>query len=444
MSSYLLCAPPVYGHLAPLVDVGRDLAERGHEITVLTGSKYRDLVVGAGLRFVALPADADFDDAELQDRLADATAARGVAVVREGIIAMFVRPIPSQYRALTALLAASRFDAVLGEATFTGLAPYLALPPGDRLPVLGIATTPVTLTSIDAAPFGTALSPGRGPLARARNRLLTAAIHPVLTRPLQQAVDVVLAEVGAPPSQTGTFDFAYRCFDTLFQLSVAELEYPRRELPDSVQFVGPVVTRAAPTPEADLPAWWDDLVTDTPVVLVTQGTIDTVDLGRLIAPTLRALADDDVLVVATTGGRPVDQVERAFGTGLPANARVATFLPYDQLLPRCSVTVTNGGFGGVQRALAHGVPLVVAGSTEDKPEVAARVAWAGCGRNLRSGTPRPAAIRQAVREVLASPTHHARSRRVAASIATLPDPVDVIEAGLAAAVAAAADGSQRR
>ena len=35
--------------------------------------------------------------------------------------------------------------------------------------------------------------------------------------------------------------------------------------------------------------------------------------------------------------------------------------------------LTNGGYGGVQYALAHGVPLVVAGDTEDKPEVAARV-----------------------------------------------------------------------
>ncbi|MDQ0538446.1 UDP:flavonoid glycosyltransferase YjiC (YdhE family) [Curtobacterium flaccumfaciens] len=445
MSSYLLCSPPVYGHLAPLVDVGRALAVRGHDITVLTGTKYRELVVGAGLRFAALPADVDFDDADLQERLADASAARGIAVVREGIIAMFVRAIPSQYRELTALLAAGRFDAVLGEASFTGLAPYLALPPAERLPVLGIATTPVTLTSVDAAPFGTALPPGRGPVARARNRLLTAALHPVLTRPLRRAVDAVLAEVGAPPSTIDTFDFAYRAFDTLFQMSVRELEYPRRELPDTVRFVGPVVARSAPTSAADLPAWWGDLDTDTPVVLVTQGTIDTVDLGRLLAPTLRALADEDVLVVATTGGRPVDQLERALGTALPANARVATFLPYDQLLPRCSVVVTNGGFGGVQRALAHGVPLVVAGSTEDKPEVAARVAWAGCGRNLRSGTPRPRAIRRAVLEVLSTSTHRARSQQVAASIAALPDPVDVIEAGLATAVAAAtAGGTQRR
>jgi UDP:flavonoid glycosyltransferase YjiC (YdhE family) len=35
--------------------------------------------------------------------------------------------------------------------------------------------------------------------------------------------------------------------------------------------------------------------------------------------------------------------------------------------------VTNGGYGGVQMALAHAVPLVVAGAKEDKPEVAGRV-----------------------------------------------------------------------
>jgi UDP:flavonoid glycosyltransferase YjiC (YdhE family) len=121
---------------------------------------------------------------------------------------------------------------------------------------------------------------------------------------------------------------------------------------------------------------------------------------------------------------------------LPANARVAEYIPYDLLLPRIDAVVTNGGFGGVQRAIAHGLPLVVAGSTEDKPEVAARVAWAGCGRDLRTGTPRPDAVRRAVREVLTTPSYRLRSRELATAIAALPDPVDVIAAGLDAAVAA--------
>ncbi|MFT2690423.1 glycosyltransferase [Clavibacter zhangzhiyongii] len=436
MSSYLLCAPPIYGHLAPLVTVGRGLAARGHGITVLTGEKYRDLVTGAGLRFAPLPADADFDDADLEELLASASAARGVAAIREGMIAVFVRVIPGQHRALLALLDAEPFDAVLAEGSFTGLVPYLARPPAERLPVLGIGTTPVVLASVDAAPFGTGLPPGRGPLGRLRNRALALAVRPGLTRPLREAVDAVLAGIGAPASRADPFDYAYRCFDALFQLSPADLEYPRRELPGTVRFVGPLREAPGLADEIALPEWWPDLVDGHPVVHVTQGTIDNADLGRLIAPTLRALADEDVLVVASTGGRPVAEVERALGGPLPANARVAEFLPYDLLLPLTDAVVTNGGFGGVQRVIAHGLPLVVAGSTEDKPEVAARVSWAGCGRDLRTGSPRPDAVRRAVREVLTTPSYWMRSRELAAAIAALPDPVEVIAAGLEAAVAA--------
>lgn len=436
MSSHLLCAPPVYGHLAPLVTIGRGLVARGHDVTVLTGAKYRSLVADAGLEHVSLPVDVDFDDARLEELLGEASRARGIAAVREGVIAVFVRVIPGQYRALSAVLEPGRFDAVLAEATFTGIAPYLARPRQDRLPVLGVATTPVTLSSVDTAPFGANLQPGRGPLGRLRNRALTAALRPGLTGPVRRAVDDRLAEVGAPPSQTDTFDFAYRCFDDLYQLSVADLEYPRREMPRSVHFVGPLRASADARDGDALPSWWSDLHGERPVVHVTQGTIDNVDLGRLIAPTLRALADQDVVVVASTGGRPVADVERALGGPLPENARVATHLPYDRLLPLCDLVVTNGGFGGVQRALAHGIPLVVAGSTEDKPEVAARVAWAGCGRDLRTGTPRPAAIARAVREALTNRAFSARSKQIAAAIAALPDPVDVIAEGLVSAITA--------
>ena len=67
------------------------------------------------------------------------------------------------------------------------------------------------------------------------------------------------------------------------------------------------------------------------------------------------------------------------GFPLPPNTYVAEYLPHDVLLPKVDVMVTNGGYGAVQRALSTGVPLVVAGDTEDKPEVAARVAWSGAG-----------------------------------------------------------------
>ena len=82
---------------------------------------------------------------------------------------------------------------------------------------------------------------------------------------------------------------------------------------------------------------------------------------------------------------------------MPANARVGGFLPYAELLPRTDVVVTNGGWGGVLAALGHGIPLVVAGGDLDKPEVAASVAWAGAGMNLKTGTPTSAEGRRGLR-----------------------------------------------
>ena len=66
----------------------------------------------------------------------------------------------------------------------------------------------------------------------------------------------------------------------------------------------------------------------------------------------------------------------------------------------------------MQRALSAGVPLVVAGNTEDKPEVAARVAWSGAGVNLRTGTPTPGVVRTAVREVLNDARYLQRARPI--------------------------------
>ncbi len=130
---------------------------------------------------------------------------------------------------------------------------------------------------------------------------------------------------------------------------------------------------------------------------------------------MEALAYEDVLVVVSTGGRPLDTLP-----ALPENARAATYLPYDELLPRTDVFVTNGGYGGVQYALRYGVPIIATGGKEDKPEVGARVAWAGVGRRLRTERPTPKALRRDILAVLAQPRYRDASRRIAAAMAATP------------------------
>jgi UDP:flavonoid glycosyltransferase YjiC (YdhE family) len=95
----------------------------------------------------------------------------------------------------------------------------------------------------------------------------------------------------------------------------------------------------------------------------------------------------------------------------------APFVPHDLLLPLVDVMVTNGGWGGVLAAVQAGVPLVVAGDTLDKPEVAHRVAWSGAGLDLRTGHPGPAKVRAAVHQVLGRPAMRERAAELGVAMA---------------------------
>ena len=220
------------------------------------------------------------------------------------------------------------------------------------------------------------------------------------------------------------------------QFTVRSFEYARSDEPSTVAFVGPL---SATGSRASLPEWWADLDGTRPVIHVTQGTVANTDYDQVIAPALRALADDDVLVVVTTGGRPVSTLPP-----LPVNARAATYLLYDELLPRTSVFVTNGGYGGVQHALRYGVPIVATGGKEDKPEVGARIAWSGVGRRIRSERPTPRALRRDILAVLNQPRYRQAARRVAADMAAAPGFVglaDIVDRLIGSPTRSAADNT---
>lgn len=435
MTRVLMASPPIFGHLTAVLAVARGLVDRGCTVDILTGAKYRADVERTGGRFLPLPAEVDYDDADLDAFLPGRDAYEGIAAMRHDLIGMFARVVPGQSRALAAALDTAHYDAVIADIGFGGAVPVL-LTRAERPPVFGLSSVPLTMASVDTAPFGLGLPPLPGPIGQLRNRFLTWLLTGVVLRDVEAALDTALREGGVTGPHPRFLDTA-AAFDAVFQLTTEGIEYPRRELGERVEFVGPMA--AAPRPDASMPEGWHALDSDAPIVHVTQGTIDNRDLTRLIIPTIRALADAPVTVVASTGGQDPAAVRAAFPASLPANARVAEFLPYDVLLPRTAVMITNGGFGGVQQALRHGVPLVVAGATEDKPEVAARVAWAGAGVNLRSGSPSPARIRRGVERVLGTPAYAARARELSAEIARAGDPVERIAARVAAVAGAPAE-----
>ena len=83
------------------------------------------------------------------------------------------------------------------------------------------------------------------------------------------------------------------------QGTIPEFEYPRRDLPANVRLVGALLPEAPGG--SPLPPWWDELRASRPVVLVTQGTVK-IDPAVLLEPSIDAMANDDILLVGTTGG----------------------------------------------------------------------------------------------------------------------------------------------
>ena len=408
MSSIIIASVPVHGHVRPLLSVAQYFTDRGDDVRFVTGARFAERVADVGASHIPLPAEADYDET-VPDRFPERAGLKGPRAAAFDVEHIFAIPSQAQYRTVLAEHGRRPADVVLADPTFLGAAILAGHPRRHRPAVVMCGVLPLPLESRDTAPFGMGLAPARR-FNRVRNAVL-APLNRRLWAGAKRVMDDAHREVHGTPLPGQPANWGMRA-DAIAQFTVGSFEYPRSDAPPHLHFVGPL---SATGSQAPLPPWWDDMDSTRPVVHVTQGTVANTDYEQLIAPTLRALADEDVLVAVTTGGRPLDTLPP-----LPPNARAAAFLPYDELLPRTDVFVTNGGYGGVQYALRYGVPIVATGGKEDKPEVGARVAWSGVGRRIRSEHPSPAALRTAILDVLNRPRYREASRRMATDLAAAP------------------------
>ncbi|KAL4732184.1 hypothetical protein ACLX1H_001192 [Fusarium chlamydosporum] len=118
--------------------------------------------------------------------------------------------------------------------------------------------------------------------------------------------------------------------------------------------------------------------------------------NQLVFPTIEALQDRSDVALVIALGRP--RISLPSDVYTPSNCHVEDFIPYDSILPHVNVFITTGDHGSFQQALKSGTPLIMAGTTEEKPESAAKAEWAGVAVNLRTTYPSTAQLSQAVDE----------------------------------------------
>jgi UDP:flavonoid glycosyltransferase YjiC (YdhE family) len=297
MARFLICTMPFAGHVNPGLPIAGALVERGHEVRWYTGRRFRGAIEATGARYVPMLSAYDLEDRDLLTAFPELAERRGWSRRNLALKRIFLDPIPGQVDDLRRILREFPADVVLSESMFAGagVAHELGGPPWATLSISALG-----ISSRDTGPFNTAVRPpATSSLGRLRNRLLNAYAEHVVLRDANRYLDQVRAGLGLPASGRNVYDVISPYL--FMQTSTPAFEYPRSDLPPQVHFIGPLLFEPAEpfTP----PSWWDDLRGRRPVVLVNQGTVanNPVDL---IVPALRALAGEDVLVVATTGGKP--------------------------------------------------------------------------------------------------------------------------------------------
>ncbi|MCC8381983.1 glycosyltransferase [Xenorhabdus sp. PB30.3] len=406
MARIVLAAIATPGHVFPICTIARHLIGQGHDITIFSGALFRQQSEALGASFVAFDSIVDVDYRNLEQTFPErALHPPGNAQTSFALKQFFAAPIPVLYPQLQQLVEDA--DLLISDNTFYAILPLLQKPADERIPIIVVGVTPLLLSSKDSIFWGARIPPELLPVDLKREQLVDEETRELIMQ-VRNAFNIALTAVNSPLLTQDHNDVIVKQSDRFLQLATQLFEFPRDDLPESLDFIGSL---AVDVRDDKTQLKWSD--ESLPLVIVTQGTLANVDFTQLIIPTLQALSGLPVRVLAITAGRPVE----ILGKSIPDNVRVVEYLDFEYWLPRSVAFITNGGYGSLNAAIRHGVPMVVAGTGDGKLEAVARVIWARCGISLNTDTPSKQQIYQAVTRILSSGEWYQQAQRLKADYA---------------------------
>ena len=354
-----------------MIALGRELAARGHEVTLETWERWRELVENEGMRFAAAPEYQVFPTTERP------LTPYAAAVWASAETSRMVREVDPHAVVVDILTLAAALAAELEGRPWVTVVPHV-LPIGEPgFPVYSVG----------------AVYPRTG-----AGRRMWEFTRPLLMKGEEQGrreLNGARERVGLAPH-----DHVHGGISRQLALvaTLPQLEYPR-PWPAHLKVTGPLLWEQ-PFGEVELPPG------DEPLVLVAPSTSQDPE-HRLLRAALEGLAAEPVRVLATTNRR-----EARDPITVPPNARLVDWVSYSRTMPRCQAVVCHAGHGTLARALSCGVPVVACPHAGDMAENAARIRWAGLGVSLPRRFTTPRGVRLAVRHLLADPGYAERAAAV--------------------------------
>lgn len=380
------------GDTHPFLAIGEALADRGHEVLVFANELFADRVKNAGLTFVEL------GDAELFRRIAENP---DVWHPRKSADAA-LRPVVDHLELSIELIESHLGQASVLVNSTLGFAARILGEVHD-IPVVTAHLAPNVFRSNTRLPK-TEVMPvtDRSPLwmKRAWWRLFDGLVDRVVGPKLNEA----RAVRGLEPVRRIFDEWCIYSPDRTLGL------FPDWFGPPQPDWKHPVVLTGFPLYEEgdnrkldeDLSAWLED---GDPPVIFTAGS-SNLHAGRFFETATWLCAElsiRGVLATANMADVPDD---------LPETVRHERWVPFDLLLPRSRALVSHGGIGTTARAIAAGIPQLVAHVNFDQRDNGSRISDLGAGGHLPMKRFRGNGAKRAITTVLTEgPRSRARQLR---------------------------------
>lgn len=373
------------------VGVVRRLVGRGHAVTVLGDPTIERDVVAAGAEFRSWTRAPHRKSAALEDDvMRDWECRTPVQLLARLCDRLITGPAAAFADDVREQLAARPADAVLASAPLLGA---LIGAESSDVPSISLVSNIYPRPAPGLPPFGSGLTPARGPAGRLRDRAMNRLAESLWNRGLPD-LNAARAGVGLEPlsSVWGQLDRTAR----VLVLTSAAFDLPA-DLPANVRYVGPVLDDPVWSEPYDVPEGSEPLV----VVGLSSTWMQQDDVLRRIVVALDTLG---VRAVVTTGPA-VDPAE------IPGTARVHVVrsAPHAELFARADAVVTHAGHGTLIKALAAGVPTLCLPMGRDQGDNLVRAARHGAVVGLKP-TATPKRMAAALRRLLDDPSFRENAR----------------------------------
>lgn len=378
---FLLASWGSSGDLHPFLALGRELRQRGHEVTMVGNPSWKADFIRLGIDFVAAgPAQTVeklFEHPEVISNKNFGLDSLKI-LMTEGVAPM----MDEGFRVLCEL--GPEHDALVAHHFFL---PAGAAAEKANIPWATISLAPGIIPSRYTLPAGQPMQPFTGPLGRLANHAAWKIARMMVRSHIDPLINAQRTREGLAPIQDAIFDSVSPTLNLLLYHEHFSPRYP--DYAEPIQHAGFCHWNPAYEPPAALTEF---LAAGEKPWLFTLGSSAIANPGDFYiaaAEGLRGQKERAVLLIGDKRNTPPK---------VPDNVLVLDYAPYSWIMPQCRAVAHQCGMGTTGQALRAGIPTVACPYAFEQPHNAMCLEAIGAGLYLPARKRTASGLIKALRE----------------------------------------------